>query len=625
MIGILIALASLSVPAQILTYTENESGADKIPLGYPVPLPVDSLTPVDGFRTYSSLSLRHQQLTEQSENIEQHQIGSTVEQRPIWAYLISDKNDVTLNGLSEGAALINGTIHAREWQSPEVLTSHMETLFERQNDNYIGQFLHENMRMVMIPVLNVDGFLQTQRYPSQVTSNAETPRDGRMRRKNMREVDTLLTTPNDNQKGIDLNRNNNPYWATSNNSSSDIDSLVYHGTAPASEPETKALQQAAKLAGEDRLRFYIDTHSFTQVYLTSQTTNQRRNQITTRLASIMRAVNDFKYTYSAASSGSGIGTTEEYFTNTYDIPSYTLELEPRNSAQDYGAIAGGHSGFILPNAEVARMRDEKDIALLVGLYAIAQVPYTTGIKIKNSETQSDEIVLEWRFNEGSGELVTITTGTLSPSTSYRLDIIFSKPMRWLKNGEVVDYSTISKAQDIELALLARSTAGESSWNIDSEKGEWLTEGYARYQTDTFSVPLELTSDFDWAELTYLALEVETNDFTGYKLDTNPATLADWGAGAWVNYEDTDGQTDTDSGGIDRSMRLIDDGSELYSAPTPEPAPEPSPPPPPPPAGDSGSGGSPLLLEIFILLGLALIRLGSHLSSVNHPNNNALFK
>src|SRR4030095_2840705 len=46
----------------ILTYTESDNTGNNIALGYPVPIPVDSLTPVDGFRTYESLFERHQAL-----------------------------------------------------------------------------------------------------------------------------------------------------------------------------------------------------------------------------------------------------------------------------------------------------------------------------------------------------------------------------------------------------------------------------------------------------------------------------------------------------------------------------------------------------------------------------------
>ena len=42
----------------LLTYTETDNTGNNIALGYPVPIPVYSLTPVDGFRTGSCGSSR---------------------------------------------------------------------------------------------------------------------------------------------------------------------------------------------------------------------------------------------------------------------------------------------------------------------------------------------------------------------------------------------------------------------------------------------------------------------------------------------------------------------------------------------------------------------------------------
>ena len=100
----------------------------------------------------------------------------------------------------------------------------------------------------MLPVSNVDGFLQTQRYANKVINSIQQPRDGRMRRKNMRNVDEFLSTENDGLFGVDLNRNNNPYWASNpNRSSADPSSIVHHGSGAASEPEIQALQQARQI------------------------------------------------------------------------------------------------------------------------------------------------------------------------------------------------------------------------------------------------------------------------------------------------------------------------------------------------------------------------------------------
>ena len=75
--------------------------------------------------------------------------------------------------------------------------------------------------------------------------------------------------------------------------------------------------------------------------------------------------------YSPSPADAGIGATDEYFANTYQIPSYTMELEPANSGADYGGFGVSHDGFILPNSEVARMRDETAAEVFTGLYMIA--------------------------------------------------------------------------------------------------------------------------------------------------------------------------------------------------------------------------------------------------------------
>jgi len=83
--------------------------------------------------------------------------------------------------------LQNGGIHAREWQSPEVVTGIMERLFDNQNDQGFYQYLLENNKIILLPSLNVDGFRQTQRFPinairsTDVEDASSTPRDGRMR------------------------------------------------------------------------------------------------------------------------------------------------------------------------------------------------------------------------------------------------------------------------------------------------------------------------------------------------------------------------------------------------------------------------------------------------------------
>ncbi|WP_170309600.1 M14 family zinc carboxypeptidase [Litorilituus lipolyticus] len=557
----LLSVVANQVCSETFTYTEVSSGNGNIPLGYPVPTPVDSLTPIDGFRSYQSLDLRHQQLAAQTPLIERILVGESYNGRSIWAYKFSDENNTKLNGGLEGSALINGGIHAREWQSPEALTGYMEALFEGRENKYIEQYLLENLTLVLIPVLNIDGFLQTQRYFNKVTDLASYPREGRMRRKNMRAVDEDIETLADNLHGIDLNRNNNPYWATNpNGSSSDRSSLIYHGSSVASEPETKALQQAAIVAGEERLRFYTDTHSFSQIYFTPMTGEDRRDNVTAELAKVMRAANSYKYNYGPSSAGSGIGSTDEYFANTYQIPSYTLEIEPLSSASEYGGFGVSHDGFILPNSEVSRMREETSKAALAGLYAMTEPPVVTGITISHQ----GEIVWqqEWQGTNTGAELVTLLEQVLLADTTYQLRISFNKPMRRVIDNEVVAFSNLSQAQGIKLYWQYLHNSEEKEFEISDEQGGWLLDGFAHYKTDSYQIDFKLPSDFDWQSTTRLNLKIETTDMVGQKLDANPSTVADWQDGHWQGYENALGNS-SDSGGVDKSMRLIDDNSALF--------------------------------------------------------------
>ena len=142
------------------------SDADRIALGYPVPIPVDTPLPFDGFRSYSGLHTRHQDLANTSAWSHAFEIGQTRMGRTIWAYQLGDADHLTVYGLPEHAMLTNGGIHAREWQSPEVATGIIELLTLSEDDHHLISYLRDNANVLVIPVLNVDGFLQTQRFPS---------------------------------------------------------------------------------------------------------------------------------------------------------------------------------------------------------------------------------------------------------------------------------------------------------------------------------------------------------------------------------------------------------------------------------------------------------------------------
>lgn len=609
----------------MLTYTENDNSGNNVALGFPVPFPIASLTPVDGFRDYPSLFARHQSLATLHDEVAGQVVGQTVAGRDIWAYVIGDADTMTVDGFAEAAVMVNGGIHAREWQSPEAVTAVFETLVERKIDVGLGQYLVENLTTVVVPVNNVDGFLQTQLHPDRTSADREQPREGRMRRKNLRNpatqgaIDTDLATVADNFWGVDLNRNSAQGFGLFGRSSASVTSLIYRSTVPNTEPELLALQNAATLGPAARLRLFSDTHSFTQVYFAPTTGNARRNAISADLSARMRAASERPYQYSPDPAGSaGIGTTADHFAFTFEIPAWTLEIEPANGGQDYGGLAThGHSGFILPAREAARMRTDVARQYLIGFYRQSGPPAAIAAQIH--DTQNGEIIYDARWQASGATTRTRTVSTnraLVPGRAYRLWVAFNKPMRVRDaGGAVVPY----RGQSTGAAVGTVTFEIPSLTNQDVAVGAnatWLDlaggapNGYLRYADDAFAVDFTLPAAIAVTASTPAVLAMTVLDLAEMALDANPATAVDWGSGHWLRYENAL-NVEGDSGGADCSFQpfiaMQAGAAPPAAAATCRAATPPAPPPPPPPSSGGGGGTLGLATLVALLLSTALIR------------------
>ena len=605
----------------LFTYTDNDNSGTNIALGYAPPVPVASMTPVAGFREYASLFAQHQSLFALNDEVNGEVVGETLAGREIWAYVVGDADADTAEGFAEGAVLVNGGIHAREWQTPEAVTAVFEALVAGKADGGFVQYLVENLNTVLMPVNNVDGYIQTQLYPANVTADREQPREGRMRRKNLRNpqtggfIDSDIGTFADNFWGVDLNRNAAQGFGQQGASTDLVTSLVYHGTAHDSEPEFQALQQAAALGPAVRLRFYSDTHSFGQVYLAPSPPNTRLNAITQALGVHMADASGRNYGFGPDLPGSpGIGTTADHFTFTYEIPGWTLELEPANGGQDYGGLAShGHSGFILPDAEAARMRDDVARQYLLGFYRQSGPPAAVAAEIRELPGNAVVYRARWeRSGPGARTLEVEVNEALVPGGNYRLWVAFNKPMR-IRNGAgtVVPYAGQSPGADVgTVTLEIPSLAGA---DVALEGGAWLglpggaPDGYLRYADDAFAVDFTLPDTIEADAATPAVLFLDPQDLAEMALDADPASAVDWGSGHWLGYENAQGAAG-DSGGGNCSFKPFIAAAAGTAPPADEAvcdAAEPPPPPPPPPPPNRGGGGdgSGLLL---MLLGLLLI-------------------
>ena len=606
----------------IFTYTENDNLGTNIALGYRPPVPVASLTPVAGFREYGSLFAQHQALLTLNDEVDGEVVGRTLAGRDIWAYVIGDANATTAEGFPEAAVLVNGGIHAREWQTPEAVTAIFETLVAGKADAGFFQYLVENLKTIVVPVNNVDGFIQTQLYPVNATADREQPREGRMRRKNLRNpvtngfIDSDITTIADNFWGVDLNRNSSQGYGQLSRSSTSPTSLVYRGASANSEPELLALQQAATFGPESRLRLFIDTHSFGQDYFAPRPDNARLNAITQALATRMIAASGRRYVYGPDPVGSpGIGTTADHFAFGLEIPSWTLEVEPENGGQDYpgGLATHGHSGFILPATEAERMRNDVVRQYLLGFYRQSGPPVAIAAEIRQTPGNTAVYRAHWDRSGSAARTLTVETNeALVPGGSYRLWVAFNKPMR-IRNssGAVISYAGQSPGAAVGTVTLEIPSLSGQDVSLGSA-GAWLhtaggaPNGYLHYTDDAFAVDFTIPDNLGVTASTPAVLFMNPVDLAQMALDGDPASAVDWGNGAWLRYEDTMG-VDGDVGGADCSFKPFIAPQAGAAPPATESdcraaaSPPPPPPPPPPNRGGGGGEGSGLVLLLVALL------------------------
>ena len=567
--------------ARIVEWVDEAAISDttKIALGYPVPIPVDTALPFDGYRTYNGLHTRHQDLANTTPWTHAIQIGATRTGRTIWAYQLGDANFDTVNGVPEQAMLTNGGTHPREWQSPEVATGIIELLALAEDDHHLISYLRDNANILVIPVLNIDGFLQTQRYPRSNWLGTDpddpggSPRDGRMRRKNMLGPDESLQTQGDHLLGVDLNRNNLPFWNTSpGRSSDDPNSIVHHGASPHSEPETQALLTAAELGPMDKLSMYTDMHSFSQVHFWGSNGNDRLANLTHNL------LNTFSRHHAAFDAGrfyrfsstqnvplnTGIGATDELFLYDYEVPSWTLEIEPMNGGSDYGGLSrNGHDGFILPESEIERVRSELAQTFAVAYYQQSGPPSITAVRFTDQHTGAVVFEAEWDVtSDTSRELYKFQAQPLQLERDYSLWMAFVKPMRWRENGEV----SVLPGQPIStLGVQGITTVNGEDLTVILGQEQWLQmpgdapDGYLQYRDDALSADFRYPADDNNNGLingtAMTTLEFSTFDMTGNQTDADPSTVARWEDGGWAGFEDSSGNDFTDSGGTDASIQL----------------------------------------------------------------------
>jgi hypothetical protein len=144
----------------------------------------------------------------------------SIEDRALYTVKVSSSPGAN-NGKPE--VLFSGAMHAYEPIGVSVCMTDITHLCENYSSDPEIQWLVDNRQIYFVPVMNPDGYVYNETYPSM------------MWRKNRR-------YNSGGSYGVDLNRNYPYKWAYDNIGSSPNQSAWnYRGAAPASEPETQAV------------------------------------------------------------------------------------------------------------------------------------------------------------------------------------------------------------------------------------------------------------------------------------------------------------------------------------------------------------------------------------------------
>ncbi|HVG40218.1 MAG TPA: M14 family zinc carboxypeptidase, partial [Chitinophagaceae bacterium] len=180
-------------------------------------------------------------------------LGTTIENRQIWAIKISD--NVTVDEEDEPEVLYTGLQHAREAITGSSLIFFMQYLCEKYATDSKIKDLVNNREFYIVPCVNPDGWERNRRT---------NPNGGGGQRKNR-----LKNTGADSASaGVDLNRNYGIDWGncagtTSSCGSGSATSETYFGTSAFSELETKAIRN---LVTTHHFVASIDQHAYGPYY-----------------------------------------------------------------------------------------------------------------------------------------------------------------------------------------------------------------------------------------------------------------------------------------------------------------------------------------------------------------------
>ncbi|MEJ7834152.1 MAG: M14 family metallopeptidase [Nocardioides sp.] len=282
--------------------------------------------------------------------------------------------------------LLMGVHHAREWPSGELAMEFAVDLVKNYGKNKQITRLLKKSRVIVIPVVNVDGFHLSRTDGEFVDLRALNPIDplggstsilatpGRAyMRKNCRIVDgqdtpdgscsALLATPGGFGHGVDLNRNYGGFWGgpgaagtfpdPNAERATGLADPTYRGASPFSEPETQNIRDLIRTR---QITMLISNHTFSNLVLRPNGVNPTTigsdgkpigdapdERALKKLGASMTAQNGYQNIHGWQLYDT-TGTTEDYSYNATGGFGYTFEIGPNEFHPPYPEVVDEYLG-----------------------------------------------------------------------------------------------------------------------------------------------------------------------------------------------------------------------------------------------------------------------------------------
>ncbi|MGW2563659.1 M14 family zinc carboxypeptidase [Streptomyces sp. NPDC001514] len=177
--------------------------------------------------------------------------------------------------------LMMGLHHAREWPSGEHAIEFAYDLVKNYGNDARITALLEKARVIVVPVVNVDGFEKSVNDGQAVdlrpvddggTASVLATPGNAYKRKNCRIIDglapllnecALVSSPGGFGAGVDLNRNYGGFWGGPGAAAESVQA-TYRGAAPFSEPETQNIRE---LVSTRQVTGLITNHTYSDLVL----------------------------------------------------------------------------------------------------------------------------------------------------------------------------------------------------------------------------------------------------------------------------------------------------------------------------------------------------------------------